>query len=204
MVEILKPNDVYFEHPRTNIFEDLPEDLPPPRIISRLPTWNRNIALDITRISIQLRVLFSSVSVSVCTRRISIVRGTKVVIHNNRNPARAYTYTYTWKSKTPNCVEEGSFIPLVLFCTGNVKYFKIAFDFIFNTICIPCIFRKFIFRWNYNHDRPLCAATHLIIHHHAIHNTQQILFTFNFLIIHFPFLKETCNYMSVNLFQSYP
>ena len=45
---------------------------------------------------------FSSGSGSVCMRRISIVRGTKVVIHNNRNHARAYTYTSTWKSKTPD------------------------------------------------------------------------------------------------------
>ena len=47
---------------------------------------------------------FSSGSESVCTCRISIVRGKKVVIHNNRNPVCAYTYTYTWKSKTPNYV----------------------------------------------------------------------------------------------------
>ena len=49
---------------------------------------------------------FSSESVCVCTRRISIARGTKVVIHNNRNPARTYTYTYTWKSKTPKCNDD--------------------------------------------------------------------------------------------------
>ena len=32
----------------------------------------------------------------------------------------------------------------------------ITFDFIFKIICVPCIFWKFIFQWNYNHDTPLC------------------------------------------------
>ena len=49
-----------------------------------------------------LEFRFSSGSGNVCTRRISIVQGTKVVIHNNRNPTLAYTYTSTWKSKTQN------------------------------------------------------------------------------------------------------
>ena len=31
-----------------------------------------------------------------------------------------------------------------------------TFDFKLNTICIPYIFRKFIFRLKYDHDRPLC------------------------------------------------
>ena len=30
------------------------------------------------------------------------------------------------------------------------------FDFIFDTICVPYIFRKFIFWWNYDHGTPLC------------------------------------------------
>ena len=51
---------------------------------------------------------FSSGSGSVCTRRISIVRGTKVVIHNNRNPARACPYTSTWKSETPKYMLVGN------------------------------------------------------------------------------------------------
>ena len=37
----------------------------------------------------------------------------------------------------------------------NIECFGIKFyyfDFIFKTIYLPCIFRKFIFRWNYDHD----------------------------------------------------
>ena len=54
----------------------------------------------------------------------------------------------------PN-VEEGSFMPLVLIHTGIVKYLT-NFDFIFDTICVPYIFRKSIFGWNCDHDTPLC------------------------------------------------
>ena len=46
---------------------------------------------------------FSSGSVSVCTRRISIVVYNYFCSSNNRNPVRAFTYTSTWKSKTPKC-----------------------------------------------------------------------------------------------------
>ena len=30
------------------------------------------------------------------------------------------------------------------------------FNFIFDTICVPYIFRKSIFGWNCDHDTPLC------------------------------------------------
>ena len=52
-------------------------------------------------------------------------------------------------------VEEGSFIPLVYKFTQELSN-TIAFEFIFITICVPYIFRKFIFWCNYNHDTPLC------------------------------------------------
>ena len=38
----------------------------------------------------------------------------------------------------------------------NCKIFMTNFNFIFDTICIPYIFRKFIFGWNCDHDTPLC------------------------------------------------
>ena len=38
----------------------------------------------------------------------------------------------------------------------NCQIFMITFDFIFNIFCIPYIFWKFIFQWNYDHDTPLC------------------------------------------------
>ena len=62
---------------------------------------NQSNALDTHWVDTVWSFRFSSGSVSVCTHRISIVRGMKIVIHNNRNPTRAYTYTYTWKSETP-------------------------------------------------------------------------------------------------------
>ena len=51
---------------------------------------------------------FSSGSVSVCTRRISIVVYNYFGSSNNRNLGRAYTYTSTWKSETPNCLRKQS------------------------------------------------------------------------------------------------
>ena len=38
----------------------------------------------------------------------------------------------------------------------NCKIFMTNFDFIFDTICVPYIFRKSIFGWNCDHDTPLC------------------------------------------------
>ena len=38
----------------------------------------------------------------------------------------------------------------------NCKIFMTNFNFIFNTICVPYIFRKSIFGWNCDHDTPLC------------------------------------------------
>ena len=82
---------------------------------------------------------FSSGNVSVCTHRISIVRGTKVVVHNNRNPAHAYTYTSTWKSKTPKCVHVQRFLKRrkknvnifsVIYSKVNIVSFKTI-----NSIC---------------------------------------------------------------------
>ena len=38
----------------------------------------------------------------------------------------------------------------------NCKIFMTNFNFIFDTICLPYIFRKSIFGWNCDHDTPLC------------------------------------------------
>ena len=38
----------------------------------------------------------------------------------------------------------------------NCKIFMTNFNFIFDTICVPYIFRKYIFGWNCDHDTPLC------------------------------------------------
>ena len=38
----------------------------------------------------------------------------------------------------------------------NCKIFMTSFNFIFDTICVPYIFRKSIFGWNCDHDTPLC------------------------------------------------
>ena len=38
----------------------------------------------------------------------------------------------------------------------NCKIFMTNFNFIFDTICVPYIFRKSIFGWNCGHDTPLC------------------------------------------------
>ena len=38
----------------------------------------------------------------------------------------------------------------------NCKLFMTNFNFIFDTICVPYIFRKSIFGWNCDHDTPLC------------------------------------------------
>ena len=38
----------------------------------------------------------------------------------------------------------------------NCKIFMTNFIFIFDTICVPYIFRKSIFGWNCDHDTPLC------------------------------------------------
>ena len=38
----------------------------------------------------------------------------------------------------------------------NCKIFMTNFNFIFDTICVPYIFRKSIFGWNCYHDTPLC------------------------------------------------
>ena len=38
----------------------------------------------------------------------------------------------------------------------NCKIFMTNFNFIFDTICGPYIFRKSIFGWNCDHDTPLC------------------------------------------------
>ena len=38
----------------------------------------------------------------------------------------------------------------------NCKIFMTNFHFIFDTICVPYIFRKSIFGWNCDHDTPLC------------------------------------------------
>ena len=38
----------------------------------------------------------------------------------------------------------------------NCKIFMTYFNFIFDTICVPYIFRKSIFGWNCYHDTPLC------------------------------------------------
>ena len=58
-------------------------------------------------------------------------------------------------------VEKGSFIPLVFNLHRNCQIFMITFDFIFNTVSVSCIFRKFIFWWNYDHDTPLCDTSPL-------------------------------------------
>ena len=38
----------------------------------------------------------------------------------------------------------------------NCKIFMTNFNFIFDAICVPYIFRKSIFGWNCDHDTPLC------------------------------------------------
>ena len=38
----------------------------------------------------------------------------------------------------------------------NCKIFITNFNFIFDSICVPYIFRKSIFGWNCDHDTPLC------------------------------------------------
>ena len=38
----------------------------------------------------------------------------------------------------------------------NCNIFMTNFNFIFDTICVPYIFRKSIFGWNCDHDTPLC------------------------------------------------
>ena len=38
----------------------------------------------------------------------------------------------------------------------NCKIFMTDFNVIFDTICVPYIFRKSIFGWNCDHDTPLC------------------------------------------------
>ena len=38
----------------------------------------------------------------------------------------------------------------------NCKIFMTNFNFIFDTICVPYIFRKSIFGWHCDHDTPLC------------------------------------------------
>ena len=38
----------------------------------------------------------------------------------------------------------------------NCKIFMTNFNFIFDTICVPYIFRKSIFGWNCDYDTPLC------------------------------------------------
>ena len=38
----------------------------------------------------------------------------------------------------------------------NCKIFMTNLNFIFDTICVPYIFRKSIFEWNCDHDTPLC------------------------------------------------
>ena len=38
----------------------------------------------------------------------------------------------------------------------NCKIFMTNFNFTFDTICVPYIFRKSIFGWNCDHDTPLC------------------------------------------------
>ena len=38
----------------------------------------------------------------------------------------------------------------------NCKIFMTNFNLIFDTICVPYIFRKSIFGWNCDHDTPLC------------------------------------------------
>ena len=38
----------------------------------------------------------------------------------------------------------------------NCKILMTDFNFIFDTICVPYIFRKSIFGWNCDHDTPLC------------------------------------------------
>ena len=38
----------------------------------------------------------------------------------------------------------------------NCKICMTNFNFIFDTICVPYIFRKSIFGWNCDHDTPLC------------------------------------------------
>ena len=38
----------------------------------------------------------------------------------------------------------------------NCKIFMTNFNFIFDTTCVPYIFRKSIFGWNCDHDTPLC------------------------------------------------
>ena len=40
----------------------------------------------------------------------------------------------------------------------NCKIFMTNFNFIFDTICVPYIFRKSIFGWNCDHDTPLCVT----------------------------------------------
>ena len=60
-------------------------------------------------------------------------------------------------------VEEGSFMPLDSFNSHkNSQTFVITFDFIFNTCCVSYIFRKFIFRLNYNHDTLLCDTPNVL------------------------------------------
>ena len=53
----------------------------------------------------------------------------------------------------------------------NCQIFMENFNFIFDTICIPYMFWKIIFHWNYDHDMPLCDTPPVSIHHYVIQLT---------------------------------
>ena len=62
--------------------------------------------------------------------------------------------SYTWLYKT-ECWGR-KFHAFSFNSHRNCKIFMTYFNFIFDTICLPYIFRKSIFGWNCDHDTPLC------------------------------------------------
>ena len=62
--------------------------------------------------------------------------------------------SYPWLYKTECCGRK--FCAFSFNSHRNCKIFMTNFNFIFDTICLPYIFRKSIFGWNYDHDTPLC------------------------------------------------
>ena len=62
--------------------------------------------------------------------------------------------SYTWLYKT-ECWGR-KFHAFSFNSHRNCKIFMTNFTFIFDTICVPYIFRKSIFGWNCDHDTPLC------------------------------------------------
>ena len=70
------------------------------------------------------------------------------------NFVNLFHISYAWLYKT-ECWGR-KFHAFSLNSHRNCKIFMTNFYFIFDTICVPYIFRKSIFGWNCDHDTPLC------------------------------------------------